>query len=116
MRADAHQQRAQQLEHGITAMGDPDADPDLAPGIIELYWGAAFHWVASGCQAKHGKHKENHTQLGRYLRDLGEPAIGDAWDRLELKRQGAMYAFTATPEQVARTRDDWQEIRTWALT
>jgi hypothetical protein len=115
MRVDAHQQRAQQLEHSIGTLGDPTADPDQAPGIIELYWGAAFHWIAYGCQTKHGKHKENHTQLGRYLRDLGESTVGDAWDRLELKRQGAMYAYTATPEQAAKARDDWQEIRTWAL-
>jgi len=116
MRADAHQQRALQLEHTISAVGDPNADPDHAPGLVELYWGAAFHWIAYGCQQKHGKHKENHTQLGRYLRDLGESVIGDAWDRLELKRQGAMYAYAASPERATSAYDDYQEIRTWALT
>jgi hypothetical protein len=116
MRTDAHQERALQLEHTIGAVGDPNADPDHAPGLIELYWGAAFHWIALGCQQKHGKHKENHAQLGRYLRDLGESAIGDEWDRLELKRQGAMYAYTANPEQASNAHDDCQEIRAWALT
>ena len=116
MRADAHQQRAQQLEHSAAALGDPATDPDQAPGLIEMYWGAAFHWIAYGCQQKHGKHKENHTQLARYLRDLGEPTIAAAWDRLEGRRQGAMYAYLTAPTDVAHVQDDWQEIRTWALT
>ena len=115
MRADAHQQRAQQFEHAIAALGDPSADPDLGPTLIENYWAAAFHWIAFGCQAKHGRHKENHTQLARYLRDNGEPAIGDAWDRMELTRQGAMYAYGTAPEDVAEAQRTWQEIRTWAL-
>jgi hypothetical protein len=115
MRADAHQRRAQQLEHSIAGLGDPTTDPDQAPGLVELYWGSTVHWIAFGCQQKHSKHKENHTQLARYLRDLGEPAIGAAWERLESKRQGAMYAYADTPEDVAEARNDWQEVRTWAL-
>lgn len=115
MRADAHQQRAQQLEHSIATLGDPITDPDLVPALVELYWGAAFHWIAYGCQRKHSQHKENHTQLARYLRDLGEPLMGDAWARLETRRQGAMYAYNAAPDDAAKARDDWQEIRTWAL-
>jgi hypothetical protein len=64
-------------------LGDLASDPDLAPSLIEIFWAAAFHWIAHGCQRKHGQHKENHTQLNRYLRDLGEPAIADHWDQLE---------------------------------
>jgi hypothetical protein len=115
MRADGHEHHARQLEHALTLLGDPITDPDIAISLIEHYWAAGFHWVAYGCQVKHGKHKENHTQLGRYLRDLGESTVAEVWDRLELKRQGAMYAYAATPEQAAKARDDWQEIRTWAL-
>lgn len=115
MRADAHQQRAQQLEHAITVLGDPAADPDLVPSLIENYRGAAFHWVANGCQRKYGKHKENHTQLGRYLRDFGEPTIATHWDSLEHIRQNAMYAYNAAPDDVARARDDWEVIRIWSL-
>jgi hypothetical protein len=75
MRVDGHEQHARQLEHAITLLGDPVTDPDIAISLIEHYWAAAFHWVAIGCQRKHERHKENHSQLGRYLRDLGEPAI-----------------------------------------
>ena len=48
MRPDAHQQRAQQLEHAIAVLGDPATDPDIAPSVIENYWAAAFHWIAFG--------------------------------------------------------------------
>jgi hypothetical protein len=61
------------------------------------------------------KHKENHTQLARYLKDLGEPTIGAAWDHLENKRQGALYGHADALTDVAEAQTDWQEIRTWAL-
>jgi hypothetical protein len=114
MRVDGHEDHALQLEQAIAVLGDPSAAPYVSISLIENYWAAAFHWIAFGCQRKHGKHKENHIQLGRYLRDLGEPAIGSAWDRLENKRQGAMYSYRAAPADVSDARDDWEEIRQWA--
>jgi hypothetical protein len=63
MRADAHEQHARQLEHANDVLSDPAADPDISISLIENYWGAAFHWIAFGCQQKHGKHKENHSGL-----------------------------------------------------
>jgi len=83
LRVEAHEQRALQLEHAITLLGDPVTDPDVVPSLIENYWGAAFHWIAIGCQRKHGQHKENHTQLGRYLRDLNEAAMSGRWNSIE---------------------------------
>jgi hypothetical protein len=56
------------------------------------------------------------TQLGRYLRDLGEPAIADLWDQLERTRQGAMYAYLTTLADALQAKDAWQDIRTWAQT
>jgi len=114
MRADAHEQRAHQLEHAIALLGDSATDPDIAPSLIENYWAAAFHWLAYGCQRKHGKHKENHTQLGKYLDDLGEHDMAVRWSRLERTRQGAMYAYSAALPDIDRAREDWQAIRTWA--
>lgn len=77
MLADAHRQAAEDIERSIVDMGDPATKPYLARSVIELYWGAAFHWIACGTQRKHGKHKENHTKLARYLRDVGEPVVAD---------------------------------------
>lgn len=77
MLGDAHRQAAMDIEQTIALLGDPAANPYIGRGLIELYWGAAFHWAAYGCQRKHAKHKENHTKLGRFLRDLGEMAAAD---------------------------------------
>ena len=59
----------------LDVLGDPAKDLDIVPAVVENYWGAAFHWIAFACQQKHGQHKENHTQLAKYLRDLGEPTL-----------------------------------------
>ncbi len=64
MRADAHQQRALQLEHAMRILGDATADPDIVPSLIENYWGAAFHWIASGCQRKYVSTKRITRNLG----------------------------------------------------
>ncbi len=114
MLADAHRQAALDLEQSISDMGDPAAKPYLTRAAIELYWAAAFHWIAYGCQTKHGKHKENHTKLGRYLRDVGEPGVGGLWDTLETRRQGGLYGHQTAPPNVDEARSLYQDIRTWA--
>ncbi len=116
MLEDAHRQAALDMERSIADLGDPAAKPWNARVIIELYWGAAFHWIAYGCQVKHGKHKENHTKLGKYLRDLGEPAIAQVWDGLEGGRRGGWYGNRTSLGDVAQSQTIWQEIQTWATT
>ncbi len=114
MLADAHRDAAEGIEQVIADIGDVTGKPYATRSVIELYWGAAFHWIAYGTQLKHGKHKENHTKLARYLRDLGEPTIGGFWDSLENRRAGGMYGNQTAPLDVAEARRLWQEIRTWA--
>jgi len=66
MLADAHHQAALDIERSIDDLGDPAAKPWNARALIELYelyWSASFHWIAYGAQRKHGKHKENHTNM-----------------------------------------------------
>ena len=116
MLADAHRQAALDIEQTIDDLGDPTARPYLGRGVIELYWGAAFHWIAYGCQQKHGKHKENHTKLGKFLRDQGEHERADQWDALDQRRGGGWYGHHALVADVMEARMRWQEIRTWALT
>lgn len=96
-------------------MGDPASKPYLGRSVIELYWGAAFHWIAYGCQQKHGKHKENHTKLGKFLRDIGEPGIADLWEALDNRRAGGWYGHHAMPTDAEEARTRWQDFRTWAL-
>lgn len=116
MLADAHRLAALDLERSIVALGDPSMNPWNAHALIELYWAAAFHWIAYGCQTMHGKHKENHTKLGKYLRDLGEPAIAQAWDSLENARRGGLYGHHTSLADVEDARTIWQDIETWAKT
>lgn len=115
MLADAHRQAAEDIEHAISDMGDPASKPYLGRSIIELYWGAAFHWVAYGCQQKHDKHKENHTKLGKFLRDIGEDTVSHWWDTLDEQRRGGWYGHQNTPTNIQQAQDLWQEIRTWAM-
>ena len=61
--SDAHRQAALDIERAIGDLGDPTARPYLSRSLIEVYCGAAFQWIAYGCQRKHSKHKENHTKL-----------------------------------------------------
>lgn len=75
MLAEAHQQAALDIEHLIADAGDPVSKPYIRRGVIEMYWGSAFHWLAYGAQQKHGKHKGNHTHLVSYPRDIGEPEM-----------------------------------------
>lgn len=115
MLADAHQKAALDIERVVADLGDPTTKPYIGRGVIELYWGAAFHWIAYGCQQKHSKHKENHTHLVSYLRDLGEPTVANLWDALDKRRVGGWYGAQAAPGDVDHAKGFWQDIRTWAL-
>jgi hypothetical protein len=114
MLGDAHRQAATDIEQAVTRIGDPAANPAFIRALIELYWGAAFHWIAYGCQQKHGKHKENHTHLAKYLRDLGESSVGKQWEALDQRRAGGWYGSHTSLAEVEEARDLWQDIRTWA--
>ncbi|HEY7831963.1 MAG TPA: hypothetical protein VIG30_00240 [Ktedonobacterales bacterium] len=116
MLADAHRQAAEENEQLIADAGDPAIKPYAGRGIIELYWGAAFHWIAFGCQQKHGKHKENHSHLVSFLRDMGELTNSNTWDALDKARNGGWYGHHNSLIDVQETQQYWQEIRTWALT
>jgi hypothetical protein len=78
MLADAHRNAAEDIEAAIASLV---ASPRATRLIIEGAWGAAFHWIAFGCDTKHGKHQESHARLGTFLRSLGKylpPTTGNA--------------------------------------
>ncbi len=80
MNGDAHRDAALELEHSIADLGDLStlaSRPYNGRALIELYWGAAFEWIVYGCQRLHGKHKEKHEGLARFLRDVAETKIAD---------------------------------------
>jgi hypothetical protein len=75
-----HRQAAEDIEVDVMAL---HSQPRASRLAIEGCWGAAFHWVAYGCETKYGQHHDNHARLGTYLRGLGEPAAADWWEELE---------------------------------
>lgn len=117
MNGAAHRDAALELEHSIADLGDLSAlasRPYNGRALIELYWGAAFEWIAYGCQRLHSKHKEKHEGLARFLRDMAETNVADWWTTLESLRQGGFYGHHTDASYVQKAYDLWQEIRTWA--
>src|SRR5262249_10258195 len=88
MLGDDHRMAAENIERALSDLGDPATKSYIGRTVIESYWGAAFHWIAYGCDRKHGKHKENHSKLVSFLRDLGEGAVSNLWDNREKSRSG----------------------------
>jgi len=115
MLADAHRQAAQDLEDTLARMSDPAQWSRANRLLIDGYWGAAFHWIAFGCQQKYGKHKEKHSSLVTFLRDMGEPTISARWETLENTRNGGSYGHHTDIEDVEEARRLYEEIRAWAL-
>jgi hypothetical protein len=115
MKAEDHRLAAEDIEAVLPDLTASTAGPRANRVLIETYYGSAFHWIAYKCQTQHGKHKENHSKLVTYLRDIGEPAVGEQWQVLEEIRNGGWYGHQHLTGDVDQARDLWQEIRQWAL-
>ncbi len=111
MPAIAHQRAAEDIDATITPLV---VSGQAARVVIEGAWGAAFHWIAFGCETKHGQHQESHARLATFLRTIGEPAVGAWWDQLDRLRQGGWYGSRTDPASVGLAMDMLREIRTWA--
>jgi hypothetical protein len=113
MLADAHRAAAEDIEAAIVSLV---ASPRASRLIIEGAWGAAFHWIAFGCQTRHGKHQESHAKLGTFMRSLGETAAANDWERLDQVRQGGWYGSKTDPATQQAALDILQDIHLWATT
>src|SRR3954454_16035041 len=76
------------------------AEPHAARIVIEGAWGAAFHWIAFGCETKHHVHQESHARLGTFLRRHGEGAVAEWWEEIDRIRKGGWYGKSPEPERV----------------
>jgi len=114
MLAENHRKAAESIEKGVAKL-QPDADPTMGRLAIEAAWGAAFHWIAFGCETRHHQHKNNHTRLGRFLRDLGEENAAGLWERLDARRQGGWYGGEPEPAEVQSALALLEQIRSWAV-
>ena len=111
MLAAAHRKAAEDIESTILSL---QAHPRAARVVIEGAWGAAFQWIAFGCETKHHQHLNNHTRLGRFLRGLDEKAAADWWEALDLIRQAGWYGGEPDSADAARAVSLLEQIRLWA--
>src|SRR5260370_33615816 len=97
MLAEGHQQAAEDIEKTILPL---QTSSYAARVVIEGAWGAAFHWIAFGCETKHQSHRESHARLGTFLRHQGEGAVAERWADIDRIRQGGWYGGGDWTEQV----------------
>ena len=112
MLAEAHRQAAEDIEKTILPLQTASY---AARVVIEGAWGAAFHWIAFGCETKHHNHQECHARLGTFLRRHGEGAVAEWWEDIDRIRQGGWYGGSPEPERVQRALDLLERIHMWAV-
>jgi hypothetical protein len=112
MLVEAHRRAAEDIEKTILPL---QTTPYAARVVIEGAWGAAFHWIAFGCETKHQSHQEHHARLGTSLRRQKEENVAEWWEDLDRVRQGGWYGKGTEPESVQRALDLLERIHTWAV-
>ena len=112
MLAEAHRQAAEDIEKTILPLQTASY---AARVVIEGAWGAAFHWIAFGCETKHQNHQESHARLGTFLRRHGEGAVAEWWEDIDRIRQGGWYGGSPEPERVQRALDLLARMHNWAV-
>jgi hypothetical protein len=112
MLAEAHRRASEDIESSILLLR---SNEKAARVIIESAWGAAFHWIAFGCETKHHRHQESHARLGRFLRGLGEVAVAEWWEQIDNVRQGGWYGGHTDQDNVQEALALLEHIRLWAI-
>ncbi len=112
MLVETHRRAAEDIEKTILPL---QATSYAARVIIEGAWGAAFHWIAFGCETKHQSHQESHARLGTFLDRQGEEAVAEWWEDIDRVRQGGRYGRGTDPATVQRSLDLLERIHSWAV-
>jgi hypothetical protein len=111
MLAESHRQAVEDIERTILPLLP---SPHAARVVIEGAWGAAFHWIAFGCETKHLSHQESHARLGTFLRRQGEGAVAEWWENLDQVRQGGWYGKNTDLAVVQHAMNLLERIHVWA--
>jgi len=111
MLADAHRRAAEDIENTILPLQSQSRATRV---VIEGAWGAAFQWIAFGCETKHHQHQNNHTRLGRFLRNFGEGTVANWWERMDQLRQGGWYGGDPDSADAQEMLVLLEQIRLWA--
>lgn len=69
---------------------------------MELVYGCALHYIAYTTEMKYGVHKDIHTGLLRFLREMDEDKIADAFSELETLRHGRWYGGKGNGDTIKR--------------
>ena len=112
MLAQSHRQAAEDIEQTILQLQGSEV---AARMVIEGAWGAAFHWIAFGCETKHQSHQESHARLGSFLRRQQEAAVAEWWEGMDRVRQGGWYGKIADPVTVQLALSLLEKIHSWAI-
>ena len=112
MLAESHRQAAEDIEQTILEL---QGTLSAARMVIEGAWGAAFHWIAFGCETKHQSHQESHARLGTFLRRQEELAVAEWWEDIDRVRQGGWYGRSTDSATVQRALDLLERIHAWAV-
>ncbi|MDP6627248.1 MAG: hypothetical protein QGG50_05045 [Methanopyri archaeon] len=83
-----HLKKAMRLEDTITNRLDPERDWEL---FIEGAYGCALHYIAYITGDRHHEHRDTHEGLSRFLGAHGLETIREAFNTLDLLRQGRWY-------------------------
>ncbi len=110
MRAEGHRKAEEDIERSIAKL-EPDLNPDVGRLAIEGAWGGAFQWSAFGCETRYHQHQNNHTRLGRFLRNFSEGTAANWWEALDALRQGGWYGGEPDAIEMHRALDLLANIR-----
>jgi hypothetical protein len=111
MREADHRTTAEELEQTIQQLKSIGGSPRV---IIETAWGAGYHWIAYGCQRKHGKHLDKHQGLVKYLEGLNEAWVADIWRDFEVVRTGGWYGHQYSQANVQQAITLLANLHNWA--
>jgi hypothetical protein len=112
MRGEKHLQNARELEASIQELAKLDPDEHIRL-IVEGAFGAAHHYIAYGCDSKHGVHSDKHEGVSAMLRRLGHERISETFERLDTIRHGRFYGGKRNGEIVEEILRLLEQIKGW---
>jgi hypothetical protein len=112
MRGEKHLQNARELEVSIRELAKLDPDKHIRL-IVEGAFGAAHHYIAYGCDLKHGVHSDKHEGVPAMLRRLGREEISKIFERLDTIRHGRFYGSKRNGEIVEEILQLLENLKRW---
>lgn len=113
MRSDGHLRNARELEASVRELAGLDPDKHIRL-IVEGAFGAAHHYIAYGCDSKHGTHSDKHEGVPTILRRFGHSEIAKIFERLDTIRHGRFYGGKGNSETIGEILHLLDRIKEWS--